>query len=100
MPKALNRDTHWLVNDYLDSIQDSLGSSDRSRYRRLLAALNLIAGPVSFAELARKLPDPPKQVARDVVDLAEQHLIQLESSDPKEAQVEITDEGKKVLASG
>lgn len=99
MPKALNQE-RWLVNDYLDSIQDSLGSSDQSRYRRLLRALSLIAGPVSFADLARQLPDAPKQVARDVLDLAEQHLIQLESSNPKNAQVEITDEGKKALASG
>ncbi|MFZ2030255.1 MAG: hypothetical protein WAU68_08105 [Vitreimonas sp.] len=77
-----------------------MGSSDQSRYRRLLGALSLTAGSVSFAELVRQLPDAPKQVARDVVDLAEQHLVQLESSDPQEAQVKITDEGKKALATG
>jgi predicted ArsR family transcriptional regulator len=98
--KALKPAAPWLVNDYLDSITESLGSSDQSRYRRLLAALNLTPKPVSFADLARQLPDPPKQIARDVFDLAERHFVHLEASDPDATQVEITDAGRKALTSG
>ena len=85
----------WLVNDYFDSIGKSLGSSSDSRYRRLLQALT--RGPLSFAELARRVPDPPKQIARDVFDMAEQHLVEMESEGPDTTRVEITAQGKELL---
>lgn len=96
MPKLT---TAWPVNDYLDSIEESLGSSDRHRQRRLLAMLGVMARAVSFAELARQLPDPPKQIAHDVFDLAERRLVQMEATDAETTRVEITDAGKRELAS-
>jgi hypothetical protein len=98
--KASRLNSPWLVNDYLDSIMKSLDDATQLRYRRLLSALTATRSPVTFADLARQLPDPPKQIARDVFDLAERNLVQLGSSDPEATKVEITDAGRSVLTSG
>lgn len=57
----------------------------------------LIHGPLAFAELARRIPDPPKQIARDVLDLAERRLIEMEPETPEITRLEITDRGKQLL---
>jgi hypothetical protein len=55
----------------------------------------LARGSLPFAELARLLPDPPSQVARDVLQLSKEQLIALAPAAGDTTRVSLTETGKQ-----
>lgn len=83
-----------VLGEYIDSILESLEPVNQARRRRLMRLL-LNKESLAFAELARLLPDPPSQVARDVLQLSKERLVRLAPAGGETTRVSLTEIGKQ-----
>lgn len=102
-PRRLWRRTSWLLSHaagraYRLVVQEAGGTAARTRYG-FLAALEEF-GPISQAELGRRLGIDPKEVVGALRDLERDALISRapDRRDPRRNAVDITPAGRRALA--
>ena len=79
-----------ILEEYIDSIMKSLAPVKQARRERLMRML-LAKESLPFGELASLLPDPPSQVARDVLQLTRERLIALAPAAGDTTRVSLTE---------